>query len=202
MASFVLLSEEARALVRPLATYRQLATAEVDDKKALAQKVAFFLVFIGAFVSLTASGRVVAMHVAGTMLFWCFAPLVQMAVVSVVLRLFAPKAPRARSLWLYFAGHGPWMFLLLALAAVCLFAPNVYDVMMWLVSTLVLPLALIVTIVWSIVLTVAFFRAGVGMSRARAAGATVTYYLLYIAAIASWYFATNQIQPQLFGVPA
>lgn len=206
-----LFSDEARAIVRPWATYRALAAeAPTDgpnggatpDRALLTGKVVSFLLVLGGFVSLTASGRLVTSHVAGTMVFWSFGPAIQAAAILLVLRLLAPRAPRTRALWMYFVGHGPWLLLLVAIAGVCLFAPHVYDAFMWLMSTFLLPGALLLTVVWGGVLTFAFFRAGLGLSRARASAATALYYALYTGAVLSWYFATNQIQPQLFGVPA
>lgn len=194
-------SDEARALVRPFKTYEALAREPADDRRKLAAKVLTVLFVLGGFVSLTASGRLVASHVINTMVFWSFAPALQAGVMAVVVKLFAREAKLTRALWLYFVGHGAWMLFLLSLVAVCLFAPNVYRTMMGLLTRGVVPFLMLGTIVWSIVLTLAFFRRGLGLGKGRSALATLVYYVGHIVAVLAYYFATEQLQPQLFGVP-
>lgn len=198
-------SDDARVMTRPFRTYAELGAAP-DDRpaRALAVRVAGLLLVLGCFVSLTAAGRLVAFHVASTMIFWSFVPAVQAAVFALVLRLLDP--PRARtalvpSLTLYFTGHGPWLVFLMLVAGVCLFAPDVYRTMMVLLTRGVLPGAMLGTIVWSMVLTFACFRAGLGFSRGRAAGATALFYAGFTVTIVGYYLSMNQIQPQVPWAP-
>ncbi len=201
----MLWSDDARVMARPFRAYAELAaTPEPRPARALALRVAFILLVLGGFVSLTAAGRLVAFHVVSTMLFWSFVPAVQAAVFALVLVLL--DRPRARtalapSLALYFTGHGPWLVFLLLVAGVCLFAPDVYHSMMWLLGRGVLPLGMLGTIVWSMVLTFACFRAGLGLSRARSGAATALFYAGFTCAIVGYYLSMNQIQPQVPWAP-
>ncbi len=200
-------SDDARVMVHPFRAYAELAAAPEGPSspgKALAVRVALVLLVLGGFVSLTAAGRLVAFHVASTMVFWAFVPAVQAAVFAVVLRLASPPRHRPRlvpALALYFTGHGPWMLFLLAVAGVCLVAPDVYAAMTWLLGHGVLPGLMLATIAWSGVLTFACFRAGLGLSRGRAGAATGAFYAGFSGVIVSYYLAMNQIQPQLPWAP-
>jgi hypothetical protein len=191
-------SDDARVMVRPFRVYRELAVAESGAGLRRAIERALFLLFvIGAFVSWTAAGRLHAFHVTSTMIFWSFIPAIQAVVFAVVLRFVAPATGTAPALVLYFTGHGPWLLFLTAIAGVCLFAPDVYGAMIWLLGHGILPGLLVGTWIWSGLLTFACFRAGVGLSRRRSGLATALFYGGFVAAIVSYYLLMNAIQPQV-----
>ncbi|MFT3771172.1 MAG: hypothetical protein QM820_37635 [Minicystis sp.] len=214
----MLWSDEARVMVRPFRAYADLAAAG-DDRPArtAAARALFFLFVSGAFVSLTAAGRLVAFHVVSTMVFWSFIPAVQAAVLLGTLRVVGahPRSPGERAqpsgaqskpssasaLALYFAGHGPWMMFFLLLAGICLFVPDVHATMMWLLRRGVIPALMLTTIIWSMVLTYACFREGIGLPRGRARGATALFYGGFTVVIVGYYLAMNEIQPQLPWAP-
>jgi hypothetical protein len=192
-------SDDAWVMVHPFRAYAAIAAAG-DDRPArtAAMRIAFLLVVIGAFVSLSAAGRLASFHVASTMVFWSFVPAVQAAAFAGVVRLLEPP-PRpslASALALYFTGHGPWMLFFVALSGVCLFVPDVYKTMMWLLNRGILPGLLLGVIGWSGLLTYACFRAGLGWSRRRAGAGTALFYLGFSGVIVGYYLAMNQIQPQ------
>ncbi len=194
-----MLSDDVRVALRPFRGYEALAEEE-DPRPAVTAlgRAAFLLFVIGAFVSFTAAGRLVAFHVVSTMVFWAFAPLLQAICAGATVRALGPKGislPRALSL--YFAGHAPWMVLLVLVAGVCFVAPDVYATFTWLLRAWVLPGALLGAWGWSGVLTYACFRAGLGASRGRAAAMTALFYALFVGSVVGYYLATNQIQPQL-----
>jgi hypothetical protein len=196
-------SEEARAMVRPFRTYREIVDdlEEPRDLRAAAFRVLLTLIFIGAFVSLTTAGRLVAFHVANTMVFWSFVPALQIAALALAVRVVSPRMPLAFSITLYFVGQGPWLLFLLLISGTCLFVPHVYPAMAWMLSHGVLFVLLLGTVGWGMLLTTAFFRAGLKLTRPRTALATIVFYLTFYSGIAGWYFVTNQLPPQLFGVP-
>jgi hypothetical protein len=188
-------------MVRPFRAYAAIA-AIPDERPArtAAGRALLFLLVTGAFVSLTAAGRLVAFHVASTMVFWSFVPMAQASVFAAALLLATLGAPRPRlapALALYFMGHGPWMVFFWLVAGVCLLAPDVYGTLMGLVRGGALPALMLVTIAWSGVLTYACFRSGVGLPRRRAGAATAIFYAGFTAVIVGYYLAMNEIQPQL-----
>ena len=195
-------SDDVRVAFSPFRAYGELAQSEEARPalRALA-RVLFLLFVLGSFISITAAGRFVAFHVASTMLFWSFVAVIQAACFAGALRAVAPSHPRMPAIALYFAGHGPWMLFLTAVAGICLFAPDVRKTMTWLLAHGVLPLALLGTWVWSGVVTFACFRAGIGLSRQRAGAGTAMFYVSFVGIIVAWYLVTNQIQPQLPWAP-
>ena len=197
-------SDDARVMVHPFRTYADLAITPAERAgRALAVRVAFVLLVIGGFVSLNASGRLVAFHVASTMLFWSFVPLVQAAVFVAVHALLAQGStvPRVEALALYFTGHGPWLLFLLLLDGICLAAPDVYGTLGWLMERRILPLAMLGAIVWCGLLTYACFRAGLGLAKGRARVATALFYFGFAGVIVGYYLAMNSIQPQVPWAP-
>jgi hypothetical protein len=184
-------------MVRPFRAYAALAAAP-DDRPATtaAARAALFLFVCGGFVSLVTAGRLVAFHVVSTMAFWSFIPAVQAGAFLVALRL-AGGRPGWGALSMYFAGHGPWMVVFVALAGMCLFAPDPYEAFMALVRSGALLGVLVAVIAWSGVLTYACYRAGQGLSRRRAGAATAVFYAGFAAVIVGYYLVMNEIQPQL-----
>jgi hypothetical protein len=157
------------------------------------------LLVLGAFVSFTSAGRLVAAHVAWTFAFWSFVPALQALAAAAAIRLCAAGRPLRPAITLHFAGLGPWLLLLSLIAATCLFAPDVYRTMTWLLGTGILPGLFLGALGWGVLLTFAFFRAGLGLPRSRAIGATAIFYFVYFGSIIGYYLLTNQIQPQIFG---
>ena len=193
-----------RAAVRPGRTYAAFAALgpRPDDARVAGAKALSTLLFVGAFVSFTSCGRLVAAHLLWTIVFWSFVPLVQLGALALVLRALARDRSLAFAARLYFAGHGPWIVFMLALAGVCIFSTDVYAAMMRLLVTGILPGALVATFAWGGVLTWATFRRGLGLARGRATAATSIYYAAFIGSIVLYYFVTDQIRPQFFGVPS
>src|SRR5690606_21094135 len=73
-------SDEARVMVRPYRTYAALAERDDDEVGrawVFARGPALWALFMGAFVSLTAAGRLVWWHLALSALSWAFLPVVQ-----------------------------------------------------------------------------------------------------------------------------
>ena len=87
----------------------------------------------------------------------------------------------------------------LVLSGVCLFSPDVYGTMTTLLRVGALPLFLLATIVWGMVVTWAFFREGLGVSRGRAALGAAVFYAIFVGVVVGYYCATNQIPPQVVG---
>jgi hypothetical protein len=197
----VTLSDDVRVMLRPFAVYRELGEAdEPAPGRAALIRAGFFLLVLGGFISLTSAGRLVAFHVASVFVTWSFLPILQALAVTLAVRTVAPKASIARALSLYFTGHAPWFFWMLILAVVPLVAGDVYKTMTLLLRFGVIPVLLLTAIGWGGVLTYAAFRAGLALSRARAAGATAIFYLAFAGSILGYYLATNQIQPQWPGI--
>jgi hypothetical protein len=198
----VTLSDDVRVMLHPFAVYRELGKAdEPEPGRAAFMRACFFMLVLGGFISLTTAGRLVAFHVASVFVTWAFLPLLQGLAQTLAVRTVAPKASVRRALALYFTGHGPWFFWMLAVALVPLVVGDVYKTMTLLLRSGVIPVLLLVAIGWGGVLTFASFRAGLDLSRGKAAAATAIHYLVFGGTILGYYLATNQIQPQWPGIP-
>ena len=190
--------------VSPLSGYRALRERWLPLSRGAMARAAlrsalFQLFAIAVFVSLTAAGRLVAAHLLAVMAFWSFGPVLQLCTVALVTRIAAPREPLARTVALYFAGQGPWMFFLAVVAGMPVIAPALLtlgNVGRLLTGFFVL---LGAAILWGGTLTFAFFRGGLELPRGRASLATVLFYLTYVSLIVGYYLTMNQIQPQLFG---
>jgi hypothetical protein len=188
-------SDEALLMVRPFARYRVLA-AEDEDKAALwiaIRRPLLWLLVIGAFVSFTTAGRWVLLHVLFASAMWAFVPLYQIAWLLPITRMAGSKLGASKTIDLFFAGQGPWLCFALALAAVCLFAPDVWPAFRWLLGSGVLFIAFGLTLVWSALITVAFFKSALALRTRLAILATFAFYVGFDGTIAAWYFATGQL---------
>lgn len=194
------LSDDALLLARPFATSERLgAEPDAVHRRALPARLALYLLHLAAFVSLVTAGRLAPEHVPFTALAWSFLPMLQAASLWVALRVGGARRDLAPAFSRYLLGHAPWLLLLYALAAVCLFAPRVADAFGWMLSSGALPLGLAAALVWGAVINVAMLRRGVGLSRGRAALATLAFYLCLASLIVGYYTAIGDLLP-LFGV--
>jgi len=183
-------SSAARLLFRPFRTYDALAQASEEDAPTVLGGVARLLFVIGAFVSLTATGRLAPFELAVAMGSYAYVPLAQLVAVTFAVRAVSRKVSLRRAHAFYLAGHGPWFLMLLGIALVCLIAPSPATVLF-----AVLPKALPLTFVWSGILTYACFKRGLGLGT-RGAGVGVA---IYVAALTSiilgYYVAMGQLGP-------
>ena len=135
-------SEWVDAMAPPLARFPR-AESDEDAARALPLRLGAMLLVLGAFVSITTAGRLAPEHLVGTAAMWSFLPALQALALRVALAAGRSRAPFRASLSRYYAGHGPWYALLLAVAGVCLFAPEVGAALRALLRTGALPVALL-----------------------------------------------------------
>jgi hypothetical protein len=193
-------SAEATLLARPFATYRALGERRGERTwRDLARGLLLEGALLGAFVSLTTAGRLVASHVVFTAVFWGFLPLLQVVAVAAAVRVAAPRERIVPAASLYFEGLGPYYVFYLVISGICLFAPNVYGVFTALLRVGALPLYLLGTIVWGAVITWAFFREGLALPRRRAGIGAAVFYGIFVGTVLGWYVVLNILPPQIVG---
>lgn len=193
-----MIAAELRVIVRPRATYEALAaTLPAPTLWVAARRPLLLLLVIGCFISLTTAERLVAFHVATTMLSWSFGPLAQALALAVALRLVARQVRLAHALDLLMVGASPWVLLLLATSGVFLFAPDLLATFRALLSAGVLQAAVLLALVWSVALTWACLRHGLALAPGRATAALCVYYTLYLGVFVAWLLGTHQLAPLL-----
>lgn len=183
-------SDEAWLLARPFRTYGAMRAS--GGRGALEGAVVTLLV-VGVFVSLGTAGRLVPFHVVSPLVFWAFLPGLQAISLAVAVRALAPKEKFRPALGMHFAGNAPYQLLLLVTAAWCLYVPEpgrTAGKMFPLVAAAVLG-----TIAWGVWLTFALFRAGLAMTRGRAAWAAALYYAALAMLFLLYYTTAGQLLP-------
>ena len=198
----MVLSDDLQTLVRPFSGYRALIADQDEDGGGLwlmLRRPALWLLIAAVFLSLSTAGRLVWFHLLLSAVGWWVVVAIQLGLIG----LFHLTGPRrcslARMADLYFIGQTPYLLLLLLGAAVCIFVPDVFDTYIWLSRRGVVLGLVGLAAAWSILLTVGWFEAVVGNSRARAIGMTVVFYLLYGLCVLATHWALDQLQPLLFG---
>lgn len=184
-------STPARLMVRPFRAYAALARAEEGHgRPTVTGGMARLLFVLGAFVSLTATGRLAPVELASAMISFAYVPIVHAIAVGVATRSVAREIPVARAYALYAEGYGPWFLLLLVVAAGSLFAPAPARLL-----TAVGGWMMLAALLWGGVLTFACFRSALGLSRRRAATATALHYVIVTGLVVGYFLAAGQLLP-------
>ena len=185
------LSAPARLLVSPFRGYAELANAdEGDGRPTVAGGMMRFLFVFGAFVSLTATGRLAPFELVSGIISFSYVPVLHATAVAIAMRIVAPEIRFARAFALYAEGYGPWFLLMLAIAGGSLFAPDPARLLAASLGWMIL-----IAHLWGALLTYACFRSGLALSRQRAAAATVVHFIVVACLILGFFLAAGQLLP-------
>lgn len=192
-------SPEVRVLVRPHRTFAALSASppEVRPATLLLRRPLSFLLIGAAFVSLSSAGRLVLGHLFWSTLSLAFVVLLQVAALALALAITARRRLGAREVDLYFVARAPWAFLLVALSVWLTLVRDEPISIFGLFLGGVMPFVLLGVTLWSTFLDYAFFRAALGLGRARAALATLVVFIGYFGLGSLWYVVTDQLGPLL-----
>ena len=189
-------SAEARLMFRPASAFRELLAE--PGQRAWLRRPAMLLLVLGCTLSLLIAGRITLRLVADGAVSFAFIPVVELAAFAVVFHAGrSPAIGFRHAADRFFAGHGPWLLWLVALATLSVVLPP-QTFVRWL--DLVLRSALLPA-AWSLVIDFHFSRTVMRRTAARAIGdlfllraiawpAAVAYY----GGIAMW----TQVLPSLF----
>jgi hypothetical protein len=188
-----MLSTPARLMVRPFRGYAELAQSnEGHGAPTVVVGVTRFLFVFGAFVSLTATGRLAPFELGSAMLSFGYVPVVQAVALGVATQLVAREVRIGRAVALYAEGYGPWFLLMLLVAGGSLLAPAPASLLATAGGVLMLG-----AIVWSGVLTFACFRSGLGLSRRKSVLATAVHHLMVTGLVLGYFLIAGQLWPIL-----
>jgi hypothetical protein len=199
-------TDDARLMVRPFAIYRALAAAPEPQSptkrwsRALLGPLQLMLT-IGCFVSWTAAGRLVLDQIVFAAVFWGFLPLMQTVIVIVVARAAGSARTPATIVSLFFNGVMPWLLLMWLFGLLCMIPAGTFAAYRWLVTSGAIFVLVVIAAVWCCVLTYAFFREGLAMSRRRSGLSTLAFYAALYGSGVGWFLLTNQLQPLLGLIP-
>lgn len=189
-------SNELRVMLRPIATYRELAKeADKNGVELLFRRPLFIALAFGAFTSLTVSGRLTFHLLIDGALSWSLIPVLQLLVMTAVVFAFSRgRVPIARAIDLFFMGHGPLLFWLLGVAGACLFFPS-RQIHLWpTVWGWLLPISFVVVLIWSNVTTFGFLKGALNLSRLGAGKALLLYTMIFWGLILSYLFSVQTLQ--------
>jgi hypothetical protein len=145
---------------------------------------------VGAFVGITATGRLAPVETISGMVSFAWLPLSHALGLFVAVRVLARPTAFTRAYALFLESLGPWMVVLLVVSGCCLFAPRPAQPIFVLLGPLVLGAS-----VWSVILVFALFRAALSLSRRRAFAATALFYVAMLSVVLGYYFAVGQLWP-------
>lgn len=189
-------SNELRVMLRPTATYREVAReANKNGIELLFRRPLFVALAFGAFTSFTVSGRLTFQLLIDGTLFWSLIPVLQMLVMAAVVFAFSRgRVSIPTAIDLFFMGHGPLLFWLLGVAGACLFFPS-REIYLWpTVWGWLLPISLVVVLIWSNVTTLGFLKGALNLSPLGAGKALLLYTMIFWGFILSYLFAVETLQ--------
>jgi hypothetical protein len=187
-----LFSTPALLMARPFRGYAELAAEDGEARPAVTRGMFRFLFVFGAFVALTATGRLAPMELGSAMISFAYVPVVHAAAAALALRVVAPPMPLSRALALYTESYGPWFLFVLLIAGGTIFAPEPVRLLSVAFAGLALG-----GIAWSGLLTYACFRSGLGLSRLRAAAALAIHHVIILGLYLLYFLAAGQLLPIL-----
>jgi hypothetical protein len=189
-------SDEARIMLHPLTTYRQVTRRAGNGRRWLLFRRPLFVAFIlGTFISLTVSGHLSVPLILEGIVFWSFIPILQgLLVTGLVLAFARGQMPIPKAIDFFFMGHGPVLLWMLAICGSCLFFP-LKQVYLWPTeSGWIMPLSLLGVWLWSNVTSFAFFRAALNLTTLRATALLTLYTVMLWGIIVSYLFAVESLQ--------
>jgi hypothetical protein len=153
-------SPEVRVLLGPAATFRELAARQTGGAWTLLRRPLLLLLFMGATVSLQASGRLSVRLIADGIISFAFVPFFEILSLAIVYRVWRTgrRVPFACVVDVFFAANAPWLLWLLAFDALrCVQTPLQATARpasaLW-----TLELSLIAVAIWSGYIDLWFFR--------------------------------------------
>ena len=161
---------EASVLVRPAATFRELAQEREDGMWVLVRRPLLLVLVIGCVVALQAGGRLSVRLIADGILSFAFAPLFEIVSLAIIARFGRRPLPFARLSDLFFVGNAPWLLWMFAFAAIRCFQTRMQATalptpLFWGLLGSIVPFA-----IWTACIDFHFFRQVLQRSRRRAAG--------------------------------
>jgi hypothetical protein len=181
-------------ILRPGLTYAELAR-QPGRGSFLLRPVSFALL-IGLAIAISASGRPTLRLVIGSAVAWSFVPALHAAAVALVTFTLARGRLRpGRAVDLYFMGLLPWSAWLLGIAALASFTPPARDAAVWSTVLFTAP----VLFIWARIVTFAFFRRALGLSRRRSLAAVALAVAIVWGAILAFFLLSGQLGPRIVG---
>ena len=188
-------SDEVRVMIHPVNSFRLVTAARAPVPSRmwmLIRRPVASVCLVGAFVSFSVTGRLVAPFVVDGIVWWSFLPVLQAIFITLTMIMFARGAMTfARAIDVFFVGQGPWFFWLLTISSIAALAPEVTATKLLSHASPFLLGSALLTLVWLNATTFGFLRGALGLSAARAALATMTYSAALWGTLVCYLFAVD-----------
>jgi hypothetical protein len=169
------LSLDAHVMFHPSRAFRDAPAGEPATLWTAARRPLFVAFALASTVSLATAGAVTLRIVGPAMGYWLLVPLVELAALTAAVGSRWRRLPAPAVIDRYFAGHGPW---LLVLIGVGLTIPVLDPAQLWTVLTVLAIAAVPLVLAWSAWIDVCFFRDVIGAGRGRAIGDAILVRLI------------------------
>lgn len=190
LRSYGMLALPFRLMTRPLRGYRELAAG--PETPSIALGAGRFMLALGALVSVSATGRFSPAEAVLAAVSFSWLPIIHALSIALVVRVFARSFGWKRAYAFYLQSVGPWLLVFLVFTGGVLFAPHPDRPSFVLWGPLVGGAFL-----WAIVLSYALFSGGLGLTRGRAALATLLFWVSNHVLILGYFLAVGQLWPIL-----
>jgi Yip1 domain len=183
----------AAVLLRPRATYLELASGSPRPLRDGLAHAAGMLGILAAMIAYTATGRLNAFEAIGSLLSFAYVPFANLLGVGLAYYVVRPPKPFGHVYACYTFGYGPVCLALLAIAAGCLLAPAPGSLIGGFAIGLLLAFG------WGTRLTYLAFRDGAATSRGKSAFATLVVHVVTLVFGASLFAIAGQLIPLFVG---
>ncbi len=190
-------STEVRVLLRPRATFAELAASKEEGPRTLARRIALQLLVLACAVSMTTAGRLVPSHLVLGLVAWSFVPAIQLVAASLGIHVAHRGLDLRRVLSIYAAGNGPFLVLLSVVPAAMVLVPG--SAFSFWIELGALPAAIGVALLLGVWLTYLFHRVALGVSPGRAALATTVDLVSKVLLSLAWFAGMDNLVPQFLG---
>jgi hypothetical protein len=190
-------SPELSVMCGPAAAYRRLAgaTRQPDGIAVALRRPAFVALFIGAGVSILATGRISLATLASVTACWSFAAIIQTAAAFAIIRTTPGRiVSTTRALDLFFMGQGPWALCVLLTIASTAVTRNPAAIPR--LALLAAPLAA----AWTGIIVFAFCRTILQATPRAAIARTFLYQTAIWSFVAAYLSTAVQLWPRVIGV--
>jgi hypothetical protein len=185
-------SREIWVMVNPARAFAYAASQPPDTGIWVVLRRPIFLAFVlSCVVSLAAGGTLTLRLAAPSALYWAYIPLTELVALVALIWTRRGRIPLAHAIDVFFSGHGPWMFMLVGVAAsIAFLTPEVAWTLMpgpWLA-------ALVVILAWSAYVDFRYFTVVLG-ARAGRAAIDMTLFRLFTWFVVFVIFAVPDVTP-------
>jgi hypothetical protein len=187
------MSPELRVMFGPSAAYAALAIEPAGGRWVAVRRPALVALITGTAFAILSTGRITISLAVSCAVCWSFVPALQLATAAAIMRpAQRGSLSTAQRLDLWFMGHAPWsLWMLLAVAGLTWSA----SVRQWMVIA-----SVIVPVVWTAAIAIAFCRTVLGDTRGGARRRVALHQALTWTLVIAYIALASQVWPRFLAL--